>query len=314
MTGIEARAIKVGIATPSTALAPDTTPLERMAVLDRVADAGLDHVGLGDHVSFFVGVGFDALIQAASLLALHPTLEVYTAVYLLPLRHPVVVARQLATISQMAPGRLVFGVGVGGEDPHEVEVCGVDPRTRGRRMNESLEILRGLATGEPVTFSGDHFELHEALIVPAPEPRVPIVIGGRSTAAVRRAARYGDGWIGIWVSPRRFASVVGEIDQLAAANDRGEVEWEHAMYVWCGFDDDEAAATERLTRAMEGFYRIPFSNFAKYSPAGSPEKVAEFLAPYVEAGCRRFHLSAVAGSDDELVDAVAEVKRLLRTV
>jgi alkanesulfonate monooxygenase SsuD/methylene tetrahydromethanopterin reductase-like flavin-dependent oxidoreductase (luciferase family) len=299
-------AIKVGIATPSGVLAADTPPEARMAALNAVADAGLDHVGLGDHVSFFVGVGFDALIQAA--------LEVYTAVYLLPLRHPVVVARQLSTISQMAPGRLVFGVGVGGEDPHEVEVCGVDPRTRGRRMNEALEILRGLATGEPFTFSGDHFELQDALIVPAPSPRVPIVVGGRSTAAVRRAARYGDGWIGIWVSPARFSSVVHEIDDLAAASDRGRVEWEHAMYVWCGFDDDRDAATERLSRAMEGFYRIPYSNFAKYSPAGTPEQVAEFLAPYVEAGCRRFHLSAVAASDDELVDAAAEVKRLLQSV
>jgi alkanesulfonate monooxygenase SsuD/methylene tetrahydromethanopterin reductase-like flavin-dependent oxidoreductase (luciferase family) len=303
--------IKVGIGVPRGVLAPDRTPQQRMATLDAVALAGLDHVGLGDHVSFFVGVGFDALIQASSLLALHPILEVYTAVYLLPLRHPVLVARQLATISEMAPGRLVFGVGVGGEDPHEVEVCGVDPRTRGRRMDESLEILRGLAAGEPVTFDGEHFQLDQALIVPAPSPPVPIVVGGRSTAAVRRAARFGDGWIGIWVSERRFASVVGEIEELAAEGGRVDTAWEHAMYVWCGFDDDEGAAGERLARSMEGFYRIPFSNFAKYSPAGSPERVAEFLAPYVAAGCRRIHLSAVAGSDDELIAAAGEVKRLL---
>ena len=308
MTGI-----KVGIGTPRGVLLPDRTPQERMAALDAVADAGLDHVGLGDHVSFFVGVGFDALIQAASLLALHPTLEAYTAVYLLPLRHPVLVARQLATISEMAPGRLVFGVGVGGEDPHEVEVWGVDPRTRGRRMDESLEILRGLATGQPVTFHGDHFDLDDALIVPAPAPPVPIIVGGRSTAAVRRASRFGDGWIGIWVSERRFASVTNEIGELAGEHGRADTDWEHAMYVWCGFDDDQAAATERLSRAMEGFYRIPFSNFAKYSPAGSPEQVAEFLAPYADAGCRRFHLSAVAGSDDELVAAAGEVKRLLNS-
>jgi alkanesulfonate monooxygenase SsuD/methylene tetrahydromethanopterin reductase-like flavin-dependent oxidoreductase (luciferase family) len=306
MTGI-----KVGIGTPRGALAPDRTPHQRIEVLDAVADAGLDHVGLGDHVSFFVGVGFDALVQAASLLALHPTLEAYTAVYLLPLRHPVLVARQLSTIAEMAPGRLVFGVGVGGEDPHEVEVCGVDPRTRGKRMDESLEIIRGLATGDAVTFHGEHFELDRALIVPAPSPRVPIVVGGRSDAAVRRAARFGDGWIGIWVSERRFASVTGQIAELAGAHDRADTEWEHAMYVWCGFGDDDAVAGERLARAMEGFYRIPFDNFAKYSPAGSPERVAEFLAPYAEAGCRRFHLSAVAGSDDELVATAGEVKRLL---
>lgn len=303
--------VKVGIGVPRGALASDASPEDRRAALDAVADAGLDHVGLGDHVSFFVGVGFDALMQASALLATHPSLEVYTAVYLLPLRHPVLVARQLATLSEMAPGRLVFGVGIGGEDPHEVEVCGVDPRTRGRRMDESLEILRGLASGEPVTFHGEHFQLDDALIVPAPAPPVPIIVGGRSTAAVQRTARFGDGWIGIWVSERRFASVTAEVGELADAAGRGDTDWEHAMYVWCGFDDDQGAAQDRLARAMEGFYQIPFSNFAKYSPAGTPEQVADFLAPYVEAGCRRFHLSAVAGSDEHLVGAAAEVKRLL---
>jgi alkanesulfonate monooxygenase SsuD/methylene tetrahydromethanopterin reductase-like flavin-dependent oxidoreductase (luciferase family) len=95
---------------------------------------------------------------------------VYVALYLLPLRHPVLVARQLATIAQLAPGRLTLGVGIGGEDPHELEICGVDPRTRGRRMDESLQILRGLGKGTPVTFDGEFFSLDEALILPAPSP------------------------------------------------------------------------------------------------------------------------------------------------
>ena len=72
---------------------------------------------------------------AAVLAALHPTLPVHTGVYLLPLRHPVLVARQIADLGRVAPGRLVFGVGIGGEDRHEVAICGVDPATRGRRMN-----------------------------------------------------------------------------------------------------------------------------------------------------------------------------------
>ena len=82
---------------------------------------------------------------------LHPTLPVSTGVYLLPLRHPVLVARQLADIAQISPGRLTFGVGVGGEDRHEVSSCGVDPATRGLRMNECLAIVRELLTGKPVT-------------------------------------------------------------------------------------------------------------------------------------------------------------------
>src|SRR4029078_7088591 len=115
---------------------------------------GLDHVAVGDHVSFFVGAGFDALVGAASGVASWRTLPTNTAVYLLPLRHPVLVARQLADLATLAPGRLRLGVGIGGEDPHELEICGVDPTTRGRRMDERLQILRGLGEGPTGPFVG----------------------------------------------------------------------------------------------------------------------------------------------------------------
>ena len=80
----------------------------------------------------------------------------------------------------------------------------MDPGTRGRRMDESLQLLRALSGGEPVNFEGEFFALKNALILPAPAPRIPLVVGGRSDAAVRRTARFGDGWLGIWVSPRRY--------------------------------------------------------------------------------------------------------------
>ena len=153
---------------------------EHGAALARAADVGVDHVCVGDHVSFFVGAGSDGLITATSLLSLQAELPVYIGLYLLPLRHPVPVARQLASIAELAPGRLTFGVGIGGEDRHEVEICGVDPQTRGRRMDECLQILRALSGGEPVNFDGEFFSLADALIVPAPAPRIPLMVGGRS--------------------------------------------------------------------------------------------------------------------------------------
>ena len=111
---------------------------ERREALGRAAEAGIDHLGVGDHVSFFVGAGRDGIVDATALLNLQPGLPVYVGLYLLLLRHPVPVARQLSTLSELAPGRLTLGVGIGGEDRHEVEVCGVDPATRGRRMDECL--------------------------------------------------------------------------------------------------------------------------------------------------------------------------------
>jgi alkanesulfonate monooxygenase SsuD/methylene tetrahydromethanopterin reductase-like flavin-dependent oxidoreductase (luciferase family) len=284
---------------------------DEAAYLAAVHDAGIDHVCVGDHISFFVGAGLDGLLQATALAALHPTLPVMTGVYLLPLRHPVLVARQLADLGQLAPGRLIFGVGIGGEDRHEVEICGVDPATRGRRMEECLTILRQLLTGEPVTFHGEFFDLDDALIVPAPAEPTPIIVGGRSDAAVRRAGRLADGWLGVWNSARRFAEVVDIVAEEAARVGRDDAPTRHAMQLWCGVDDSKEGARAHLAPAMEGFYQIPFERFEKYSPYGTPEDIAEFLAPYVEAGCTSFNLIPQAAAREAALAGAAAVKKLL---
>ena len=286
-------------------------PERLRATLARVADAGVDHLCVGDHVSFFVGAGSDGLIGAASLLAVQPALPVYVGLYLLPLRHPITVARQLATIGQLAPGRLTLGVGVGGEDRHEIEICGVDPNTRGRRMDECLRILRGLAAGTPVTFEGEFFALDEALILPAPSPPVPLIVGGRSDAAVNRAARLGDGWLGIWVSPRRYTAVRDDITLQAGELGRDPSRFEHALNVWCGFAPTPEAARELVATKMQRFYQMPFEPFERYSPYGTAADVADFLRPYIDAGCSTFNVIPCACDDDAAIAAVGELRALL---
>jgi alkanesulfonate monooxygenase SsuD/methylene tetrahydromethanopterin reductase-like flavin-dependent oxidoreductase (luciferase family) len=311
--GLQSRgeaAPRVGMFLPGelNGFSPDTEATRRF--LAAVSDAGLDHVCVGDHVSFAVGIGFDGLMQAAVLASLHPTLPVYTGVYLLPLRHPVLVARQIADLGRLAPGRLVFGVGVGGEDRHEVAICGVDPATRGRRMNESLTVLRGLLTGEPTSCYGEFFGFEDAIIAPAP-PSVPIIVGGRSDAAIRRAGRLGDGWLGIWNSPRRFAAAVQLAADEAGRAGRMDPPRRHGMQVWCGLGDTREQARGRLAPAMQGFYGLPFARFEKYCPYGTPADIADFLAGYAAEGCREFNLIPQAADADEAVAGVAEVKRLL---
>lgn len=299
--------VSVGMA----ALTPDATP---SASTHAIAAAGLDHVVCGDHVSFFVGAGFDGLIGATHELATQPFLRAFVAVYLLPLRHPVLVARQLSSMSERYPGRLVLGVGAGGEDRHEFEICGVDPRTRGRRMDESLSVLRALLTGAPVTHHGEFFDLDEALILPAPQPPIPIIVGGRSNVALRRAGHLADGWIGIWNSARRFEEATSVIDEHAAAAGRQNVEWQHAMQVWCGVGSDPATGRASLAPTMEGLYQLAFERFERYSPCGSPDTIAEFLAPYVAAGCRTFNLLACAADLDTAVTGVSEIRRHLNDI
>jgi alkanesulfonate monooxygenase SsuD/methylene tetrahydromethanopterin reductase-like flavin-dependent oxidoreductase (luciferase family) len=301
--------VQVGMFPPNGLL--ELGPEAARAFLAQAGQAGIDHICCGDHVSFFVGAGFDGLVQAAALAMLHPTLPVYTGVYLLPLRHPVLVARQLADIARLAPGRLIFGVGIGGEDRREVEICGVDPATRGLRMDECLAIVRQLLTGEPVTWHGRFFNLDEAVIAPAPAEPVPMIVGGRSDAAVRRAGRLGDGWLGIWNSPRRFAAAVELAADEADQAGRPGPPRRHAMQVWCGLADSRQAARACLAPAMEAFYQAPFERFERYCPYGTPEDVAEFLAPYAAAGCAEFNLIPQVPGHDDAIAAVATVKKLL---
>ncbi len=236
-----------------------TGPLEqRRELLARVRGSGLDHVFVADHVSFFTGFGMDGLIQAATVAALEPDLGIHLGVYLLALRHPVPVARQIATLCESAPGRLVLGVGVGGEDRHEIEICGVDPRTRGRRTDESLVALRGLLSGERTSHRCEFFEFEEAVIRPAPDPPVPILVGGRANASLRRAARQGDGWLGIWSSAERYASVVQQVEAEGA--DR-KIVWRLGIQVWVGLDADRGSARERLGALMQRMFRLPFELF-----------------------------------------------------
>jgi len=285
---------------------------ERMALMQRTADAGIDHLFIADHVSFHNGLGMDGIVNAATLAAMHPEMHIFIGVYLLALRHPVTVARQLSSLAISAPGRITLGVGVGGEDRHEMEVCGIDPATRGKRTNHCLTALRDLLTGQPVSYQCDFFEFEQALIKPAPEQPVPFVIGGRSTAAIRRTALYGDGWLGVWCSPKRFTDAIQEVADIAVASGRDAPAWQHGLQVWVGLDEDAARARELLAKEMQQMYQIPFEAFEKYSPYGTPEQVAEFLIPYVECGASVLNIKPCSSSDRQAIDMVAEVCELIR--
>ena len=232
------------------------------------------------------------------------------SVYLLALRHPMVVARQMATMTRLAPGRVAIGVGVGGEDRHEIEVCGVDPRTRGRRTDECLQILRGLAGPDPLDHGGDFFELNGAAIKPS-IGHVPIYVGGRSNAALIRTGRFGDGWIGAWCSPRRFAEAVTIVDEAAADAGR-TVDWCHGYQPWIGIGPDRIRARRVVAEAMEGFYHVPFDQFERYTPHGTVDQVADELRPYLDAGCRLLNLKIVADNEALAMESAGLLAERLR--
>ncbi|HVW31430.1 MAG TPA: TIGR03619 family F420-dependent LLM class oxidoreductase, partial [Acidimicrobiia bacterium] len=139
----------------------------------------------------------DPLITVAALAGLAPRLRFMTAVLVAPLRHPVALAKQVATTAAMTGNRFDLGVGAGWLR-EEFEALGFHTfKVRGRVLDEMLPLLRELWTGEPVAHTGDHFTFEAVAVNPAPVRPVPILIGGHSDAALARCARFGDGWVGV---------------------------------------------------------------------------------------------------------------------
>ncbi len=291
------------------------TPEHVLGLARRAEELGVDSLFAGDHVTFY-GFGNDGLQTLTAVAAVTQTIELKTCVYLLSLRHPVPVALQVAILDQLSRGRFIFGIGVGGEDPHEFTSCGIDPRTRGARTDEALQILRRVWTEEEVTFQGRHFHLDRVRLEPKPSRPggVPIYIGGRSDAALRRAAAYADGWTGIWNSPRRLREAREKIDTWAAECGRSGADIELGMQVWLSLDRDSQKAREKVAARMEAAYRTPFSSFERYVSYGPPAAIVEFIAPYLEGGCRHLNVVSVQESPEAELEAAVAVKEAIAEV
>ncbi|MFH5824608.1 LLM class flavin-dependent oxidoreductase [Georgenia sp. AZ-5] len=279
------------------------------SLLPAMAQAGraeVDYLSIADHVSFRGGVGVDGLLNAAALLSVQDRLPVTVGVFLLALRHPVLAARHLVDLDRIAPGRLTLAVGVGGEDRHELEVCGVDPARRGRRTDEALEVLRPLLAGEEVTHRGEHFAFDAARLLPAVSRPPQILVGGRSEAALRRVARLGDGWQAMWTSPRRFATATAELAELAAAAGR-TTNFRHGLTVFVAVDPDARRARSQLETFIGQRYGMPLEKVERWCAAGTATDVAEFLHGYLEVGCTSF---TIVAATDDVPDALQQAEHV----
>lgn len=301
--------LRIGVSTPWGLW--DLPPSDRRLALESLAAHGVDHIVCADHVTFRNGSGTDALVQLAALTGIEPRLGAFAGVYLLALRHPVVAARAVATLGESALD-VTVGVGVGGEDRHEIEAVGVDPSTRGRRTDVALDAVRRLLAGEEVSGDGEFFDFESVIIRPTPAPPVRFVVGGRSDAALRRAGALGDGWLAAWVSPRRFVEGCSSVERTAAEHGRTSVAWQHGLQTWVGVGDDADDGRSHVAAAMRRFYGLPFEPFERYTPVGNPADVAEQLLPYVEAGARVINLTPCGKDRPTELASVGEIAARLR--
>jgi probable F420-dependent oxidoreductase len=160
---------------------------------------------------------YDPLIVLATIATATSTIRLGTAVYILALRHPIVTARNVVTLDALSGGRAILGVGVGWLT-EEFDALGIDSRTRFSRTEEAAMVLRRLWTESEPSFHGKHFDFDRVHFEPKPlsSPHPPILFGGDSDAALRRALKFGDGWLsgGVAADAEGIAALVRRIDEL----------------------------------------------------------------------------------------------------
>jgi probable F420-dependent oxidoreductase len=295
-------------------------PESLRGLAEKIEAAGYDSIWTGDHVQFH-NPTLESLTTLAHLAAVTRRVRLGTAVYLLALRHPTIAAKTAATLDVLSGGRFVFGVGVGGEFPKEFEASGVPHSERGRRVDEAIEVCRLLWTKSPASFEGRFVRFAGVTLEPKPVQSggPPIWIGGRSDHALRRAARLGDGWISYVVTPERFRRSMERIRAFAAEAGR-RLEpgsgFEPAHMAFTVVDDDWSRAHAIAARYLTRQYNQPFDELArKYCVLGPPERCADTLRGFVEAGARTLVIGFVAGverAEEQIERFAAEVMPRLR--
>jgi alkanesulfonate monooxygenase SsuD/methylene tetrahydromethanopterin reductase-like flavin-dependent oxidoreductase (luciferase family) len=216
-----------------------------------------------------------------------------TAVLLLPLYPPAIVAKMIADLDNVTGGRIALGVGVGGEYPAEFAAAGVPLAGRGKRMDEQIALLRRFWTGEAISWDGPLFPLDGVRIHPAPaqEGGPPIVVAGRQAVAMRRAARLADGWMPYLFSARRYGESVAAVKAEAAASGRSLDGFAWLAYIPISVDDDRAVARERAAGFLGGTYKQDFDAMLdRVAVTGTPDEVVVKLQEYVDAGARHLIL------------------------
>lgn len=276
---------------------------------ERAERLGFDSAWVGDHLQYHAPV-LEPCVALAAVAARTRRLRLGFAVMLLPLRHPVWVAKQLATIEALAPGRVVLGAGVGGENPAEYEAAGVPVAERGRRLDEALEIVGRLLEGGPVDHPGPLLPVRSPGLEPVPGRRLPLVLGGRSEAAQARAARIADAWLGVWLSPERVTAARERIAGLAAA--AGRPAPQTLMMVFANVGDDRARARAEVDALARGQYGLPLERIERWALLGDAATVAEGLAAHRAAGVDGFVIHPASPDPLAQLEPLTAVRELLR--
>jgi probable F420-dependent oxidoreductase len=271
--------------------APDPRVFREVAA--RAEELGYDSIWAGDHISYRNPI-LDIVVALSTFAAVTTRITLGAGVVLLPLRHPSVVAKEFASLDYLSGGRTILGVGVGGESGPDFDAVGVSPRERGARTDDAMRALRALFGERPASHRGRFFSFAGISIEPPPAQAggPPLWVGGRSPAAVRRAAELGDGWIPIWVSAEALADGIAELP--------GNVTPAVTLPAHVG-------DKRRLYEHLRARYSGDFSEHVvdRYCVAGTPEQCAARVREYLDAGAQHVVFNILEPDDAERLMAVA---------
>ncbi len=279
---------------------------EFLSFAEDVERAGFDSLWIDDHIAFR-GNYLESLGALAAFSARTERIILGSLVYLLPLRHPAIAAKAAATVDYLSGGgRFIFGIGVGGEEIKEFDLCGVPKKERGARTDETIEILRKLWSGEAVSYRGKYFRFADVRQSPPPATPggPPIWVGGRGDASRRRAAILGDGYVPYLFSPGRYEKGLDQIRRWAAKEGR-ELEdparpWTPALHMFVNLSEKEDEAYEAGAENLSMRYGMDMRDVArKHLLCGSLDRCAETIESFQRAGVKHFIFKIAALVNEE---------------
>jgi probable F420-dependent oxidoreductase len=221
----------------------------------------------------------EPVVGAAAMAGATSTIRFYTSVIKLAVRHPVLVAKQIASLDAMSNGRFGLGAGLGWL-PEEFEWCGADFDSRGKRMNEALEILRLIWGGGMVEYHGEHYQFEKLQMSPAPEKPIPIYLGGHTKPGLRRAAKYGDGWSSAMLPKKKLLPIIAQLNEYREAAGRADLPFEIQAVVTDVFTPDGFRELEG--EGVTDIICVPWMFHGQPMQGGDVDKKIEALEKFYE--------------------------------
>lgn len=269
------------------------------AFIDRAEALGFDSIWLSDRLVSTSPI-LEPITGLAAVAGRTRRMKFGMSVVVLPLRNPVVLAKEIATIDFLSNGRMLPAFGIGTEDQREYEAAGVAKEERAGRTDEAVTLMRRLWSEEHVSHHGRYYHVSDVTIAPRPvQKSLPVWFGGRSDAAYRRIGRSGDGWLASFLTTDEFAAGAEAIRRHAAAAGRS-IDDDHYGVIL----STTVARTAEQARELAGPYLRRFRPDAateQLSAFGTPDDVARRIEAYLAAGASKFVLRP-ACPPEELLD------------